>query len=82
MSIKKEKISGKMIDVEIKSSGLKSASYNCMNGSMTITFNSGSVYKYNDVPLDLFTKFRLAKSQGQFFNKQIAPNFTYKKLKK
>ena len=82
MSVTKEKISGKMIDVSIKSSSLKSASYDCLNESMTVTFNSGSVYKYSEVPLSLFTKFRMAKSQGQYFNKHISPNYIYRKVRK
>ena len=82
MSIKKEKISGKMIDVQIKSSSLKYASYDCLNESMTVTFNSGASYKYAEVPLSIFTKFRMSKSQGQYFNKHISPNFMYKKVRR
>jgi KTSC domain len=82
MSVTKEKISGKMIEVQIKSSSLKSASYDCLNGAMLVTFTNGTVYKYYEVPLDLFTKFRLANSQGQYFNKHISPNFMYRKMRK
>ena len=81
MSIKKEKISGKMIDVTINSSSLKSASYDALTEKLTVTFNSGAAYKYEQVPMLVFTKFRLAKSQGQYFNKTISPNFKFRKLK-
>ena len=82
MSVTKEKITGKMIEVNIKSSSMKSAAYDCLNESMTVVFNSGTTYKYSEVPLSLFTKFRMAKSQGQYFNKHISPNFIYRKVRK
>ena len=82
MSIKKEKISGKMIDVQIKSSSLKSASYDCLKSDMYVTFVNGTTYKYSEVPMSVFTKFRMAESQGKYFNKTISPNYLYKKVKK
>ena len=81
MSIKKENIAGKMIDDTINSSSLKTASYDCLNGNLKITFNNGSTYRYSEVPLSIFTKFRMAKSQGQYFNKFISPNYMYKKVR-
>lgn len=80
MSIKKEKIAGEIIDVSIKSSSLKSASYNLLSERLTITFNSGTVYEYRKVPMLEFTKFRLAKSQGTYFNKYIAKDYKFKKV--
>ena len=82
MSITKEKISGKLIDVNIKSTSLKTASYDCMTGNLKVTFTTGKAYRYEEVPLSVFTKFRMAKSQGQFFNKFISPNYMYKKVRK
>lgn len=81
MSIKKEKIAGKMIDVAINSSSLKSASYDSLTENLIVTFNSGAMYKYAQVPMLVFTKFRLAKSQGQYFNKSISPNFKFRKMR-
>lgn len=81
MSILSEKIEGKVIDVEIKSSNLKSASYNTETEDLTITFNNGAIYVYNKVPWALFTKFRLSDSQGKFFNSNISKNYKYSKVK-
>ena len=81
MSVKKEKINGKMIDLNIKSSSLKSASFDCLTEKLTVTFNSGISYEYRKVPTLLFTKFRLSESQGKFFNKYIAKEFKFKKVK-
>ena len=80
MSIKKEKINGKMVDVVFNSSSLKSASYDSLTEKLTITFTSGSIYEYKKVPWLLFTKFRLAESQGKFFIKNIKDSFTFKKI--
>jgi hypothetical protein len=81
MSIISEQISGTTINVEIKSSNLKSASYNTSTKVLTTTFNNGSIYEYYDVPWVLFTKFRTAESQGKHFNVNISRNYKYKKLK-
>ena len=43
-------------------------------------FKNGVEYEYSDVPWDVFTKFRMADSQGSFFNKNIGRVFEYKKI--
>ena len=80
MSIISESINGKLIEVTIKSSNLTSASYNTETEDLNITFNNGSIYEYNKVPWNVFTKFRLAESQGKFFNENIGRKYSYKKL--
>lgn len=81
MGIVSEKIEGKMIDVQIKSSNLKSASYDTEDKKLVLEFNNGSIYEYNKVPWETFTKFRLAESQGKYFNAEIAKKYKYTKLK-
>lgn len=81
MSIKKEQIAGKMIYTSIESTSLKSASYDTLNESLRVMFNNGTTYEYKNVPSKIFTKFRLSKSQGKFFNENISKNYTYKKVK-
>lgn len=80
MAIISEKIEGKKIDVKITSSNLKSASYDTESEVMNVTFNSGSIYEYNNVPWNIFTKFRMAESQGKFFNEHISRNYKYNKV--
>jgi lysyl-tRNA synthetase class 2 len=77
MGIISETINGKMIDVTINSSNLKSASFNTENEDLTVTFNNGSIYEYNKVPWSKFTKFRLAESQGKYFNENIARSYKF-----
>lgn len=80
MAILSEKIEGVIIEVLIQSSNLKSAKYNTDTKELLITFNNGSIYQYNEVPWELFTKMRMSKSQGKFFNENISKNYKYVKL--
>lgn len=81
MSIISEKIEGKMINVDIESSNLTSASYDTEASTLTVTFKTGSIYEYEKVPWDVFTKLRMSDSQGKFFSNNIAKVYSYKKLK-
>jgi len=81
MSVKKEKINGKMIYASIKSTSLKSASYDTLKENLRVSFVKGSIYEYQGVPSKTFTQFRLAKSQGKFLNASIAKAYKYKKVR-
>jgi len=81
MGIISEQISGTTINVDVKSSNLKSASYNTESKNLTVSFNNGSIYEYYDVPWVIFTKFRMSESQGKYFNTNISRTYKYKKIK-
>jgi hypothetical protein len=81
MAILKENIEGKKITIEIKSSNLQSAFYETDTEDLTVTFNNGSIYVYNKVPWNVFTKFRMADSQGKFFNESIGRTYKFTKIK-
>lgn len=80
MAILSEKIEGPVIEVLIESSNLKSASYNTELSNLQVTFNSGAIYEYNNVPWEKFTKFRMAKSQGKYFNENISRSYKFNKI--
>jgi KTSC domain len=80
MGIISEKIEGVLIEVTIQSSNLKSASYNTETEDLTVTFNNGSIYVYNKVPWNKFTKFRMSESQGKYFNENIGRSHKYTKI--
>jgi hypothetical protein len=44
------------------------------------TFKNGAEYEYEEVPHKVYTKFRMAESQGKFFNVEISKNYKYKKV--
>jgi len=81
MSVKKEKINGKMIEVSIKSTSLNKATYDALKENLRVSFVNGNIYEYQGVPSTTFTKFRLAKSQGKFLNENITRAFKYKKVR-
>jgi hypothetical protein len=80
MAIIKEVIDGTKIKNEIKSSNIKSAEYDTETKDLVVEFNSGAKYMYNNVPHQVYTKFRLAESQGKFFTTDIAKQYSYKKV--
>jgi len=80
MAIKKEKIEGKLIINEYDSSNLKASQYNTETSELIVEFKKGGKYSYNKVPISIFTKMRMAESQGSFFSKNISKNYRYKKL--
>ncbi|OJV54110.1 MAG: hypothetical protein BGO31_12180 [Bacteroidetes bacterium 43-16] len=53
--------------------------YNEVLEQLQITFVSGAVYLYKDLPLQVFEQFIQARSKGSFFNKYIKPKFPFKK---
>ena len=80
MAIKSEKIIGKQIINEIESSNLTKTVYNLDKKTLVATFKNGAEYEYQDVPHKVYTKFRMAESQGKFFNVEISKNYKYKKV--
>jgi hypothetical protein len=80
MSIVKEEIKGTKIFNEIKSSNIKSSVYDTETKKLIVEFNTGVKYEYENVGHQIYTQFRMSKSQGQFFSSKIAKNFKYTKL--
>ena len=80
MSIKKEKIEGKLIINEYESTNLKTSQYDTETSELIVEFKKGGKYSYTKVPISIFTKMRIAESQGSYFSKNIAKNYKYKKL--
>ena len=80
MGIIKEEIDGTKIKNIIKSSNIKSTEYDTESKDLVVEFNNGAKYKYDNVPHQVYTKFRLAESQGEFFTTDIAKQYSYKKV--
>lgn len=81
MGITSEKINGLLIEVQITSSNLKSSTYNTEEKTLLVEFNNGSIYQYDSVPWEIFTKFRMSESQGKYFNTNISKTYKYQKVK-
>ena len=80
MAVKSEKIDGTKIINEIESSNVTNSVYDTATKKLLVTFKNGTQYEYEGVPHQIYTKFRMAESQGSFFNKNIARSFEYKKI--
>lgn len=80
MAISSEKITGTLIEVDITSSNLRGAKYDTTNENLLVEFNNGAIYEYSSVPWTVFTKFRMAESQGKYFNTEISKKYKYQKI--
>ena len=80
MAIIKEEIDGTKIKNQIKSSNIKASEYDTETKELVVEFINGAKYKYDNVPHQVYTKFRLAESQGKFFTTDIAKQYSYKKV--
>lgn len=80
MGIVKETIQGTKIINEIKSSNIKKTEYDTETKKLSVEFNNGLKYEYDEVPLQTYTRFRMAESQGKYFTTEISRKYKYKKL--
>jgi hypothetical protein len=80
MAITNTEIIGTKIICEIESSNLVKTEYDSDNQSLIATFKNGIMYEYEEVPHKIYAQFRLAESQGKFFNTEIARTYKYKKI--
>lgn len=55
--------------MKFQSSNISEATHE--NGTLTITFKSGHVWKYANVPPEIWEEFQKAESPGSFFHKNI-----------
>jgi hypothetical protein len=80
MAISKQTIEGTKIINELQSSNLVRTEYDTSDSSLIVEFKNGTKYSYENIPHKIYAQFRLAESQGNFFNTKIAKVFKYKKL--
>jgi hypothetical protein len=80
MAITREEIQGTKILNEVESSNIVRTEYDTVTKKMIAEFKNGMKYEYEDVPHNVYTKFRLAESQGKYFTTDISKKFKYKKV--
>ena len=80
MAILSETILGTKIINEIQSSNIKKTEYDTETKKLMVEFSNGAKYEYDEVPLQLYTQFRMSESQGKFFTSKISKTFKYKKV--
>ena len=80
MAVKREIIDGTKIINEIESTNIVRTEYDTATKKMITEFKNGVRYEYEDVPHNVYTKFRMAESQGKYFTTDISKKFKYKKV--
>ena len=56
------------------------AHYNARVGVVEIAFRSGGVYRFYDVPYEVYRGLRRSKSPGRYFHRTIKGNFHFEKV--
>ncbi|MDQ6761849.1 MAG: KTSC domain-containing protein [Bacteroidota bacterium] len=59
-------------------SGIK---YDIESATLRITFVSGMIYDYKDVPEDVYIAMETSGSKGTYLNKHIKGNYDFEKIK-
>ncbi|SEL78995.1 KTSC domain-containing protein [Parapedobacter koreensis] len=54
--------------------------YNEGNSILKITFQTGAVYLYYDVPEMIYIGLRQARSKGKYFNRYIAQQYPFDRV--
>lgn len=55
--------------------------YDINSSTLRVVYVSGAVYDYKKVPEEIYNEMKKAFSKGEFLNKQIKPNYEFKKIK-
>ncbi len=63
------------------SSVVAAIKYDARAARLRITFVSGKVYDYKNVPEDVYNAMRVASSKGMFLNTEIKGKYTYQKVR-
>jgi hypothetical protein len=80
MAILSETLSGTKIINKIESSNIVETEYDTSNKKLIVEFKNGTKYEYEDVPQQVYTRFRMTESQGKFFTTEISKAYKYNKL--
>lgn len=70
-----------MITTALKSSNLRTASYDPSTARLVVAFHSDAVYEYAQVPLPVFLRLLKADSHGSYFAGNIRNVYRYRRLK-
>jgi len=70
-----------MIWHEVESAMLKRIGFTeTCEGILEVEYNSGEVYRYYDVPQEVFEKLHKAESKGKFMHNMILHVYTYERV--
>ena len=64
-----------MLRQVVESSSLRSMGYDRATATLEVEFTNGGVYRYADVPPELWSAFRNSDSKGKFFQDHVREHF-------
>ena len=64
----------------VTSSSLASIGYSPTQAALEVEFKHGAVYRYLDVPAEVFAALTAAASKGTYFNHAIKDCYSYQRL--
>jgi hypothetical protein len=62
------------------STAISDIDYDESRETLTVTFITGRMYEYFDVPLDVAHAFQRASSKGAFFNRKIRDRYKFREI--
>ena len=66
----------------VRSTNLKSVGYDSLNSKLEIEFNSGHIYQYLSVPMEIYNALMNASSKGTYHNIYIKKRgFAYRQIR-
>ena len=67
--------------IEVESTSLKSMAYDEEARVLEVEFVHGGVYRYYEVPIELYEALKTAESKGRFYQMKIRNNFAFERVK-
>ena len=65
----------------MSSSAIRSVGYDEGQEILEIEFINGAVYRYFDVPADVYRGLMAAESHGRYFHQHVGAGYRYQKMK-
>ena len=69
-----------LLGVNMPSTVIAGIKYHASSKSLDIHFISGTIYRYKNVPAELYARMKQALSKGKFFNTYIKGSFEFEQL--
>jgi hypothetical protein len=66
--------------VDLQSTSLNAATYQDQSAFLDLEFQSGAIYRYLGVPVQVYQELLQAESKGRYFNQHIRNRFPYTKI--
>ena len=73
-------MNSKLPMIQVESSNIKAIGYEDSTQKLDVEFNTGTLYRFFGVDMDIYNSLLAARSKGSFFSKHIRGKFESQKL--